>query len=193
MTYKMDDGTGIIEVKVWIDSDNQGGMGEGGSTGKTNKELLVTDSWARVWGRLKAFNNKRHVGAHIIRPLVDKNEISHHLLSATYVHLYFTRGPPDQLASAAQNSDASYPSLPSHQQNVDPNAKLLPSMTPTARRVYEGLRTSPQNNEGLHVQNIAAALGLGIGEVMKVGDELLGYGLMYTTVDDNTWAVMDGV
>ena len=194
VTYKMDDGTGIIEVKVWIDSDSQAGMDEEGKRGK--KDLLVQDSWARVWGRLKAFSNKRHVGAHVIRPLTDKNEIAHHLLSATFVHLYFTRGPPEQFTSSsnpAQNSsNLAYPSLPAYQQDADPNAKLLPSMTPIARRVYEGLRTSPQNNEGLHVQNIAAALGLGIGDVMKAGDELLGYGLMYTTVDDSTWAVMDG-
>ena len=60
-----------------------------------------------------------------------------------------------------------------------------------AKRVYEALITSPQSNEGLHIQNVALLLGIPIAEVMKAGDELLSSGLIYTTVDDNTWAVMD--
>lgn len=193
----MDDGTGIIEVKQWIDSDATTSLS---NPSDASKARLETDGWARVWGRLKSFSNKRHVGAHVIRPVTDKNEINYHLLEATYVHLYFTRGPPEQ-SSSDSNPNAA-PSGPNQYGQTDPYSantnnqssnKLLPQMSVAARRVYEVLRTSPQNNEGLHTQNIAATLGMGMADVMKAGDELLSFGLMYTTVDDSTWAVMDGL
>lgn len=192
ITYKMDDGTGIIEVKQWIDSDATTSMSNPSDEAKAR---LETDGWARVWGRLKAFNAKRHVGAHVIRPITDKNEINHHLLEATYVHLYFTRGPPEQFSSdpaAANPNNLQTDSYATNNNQANPTSKALPHMSVAARRVYEVLRTSPQNNEGLHTQNIAATLGMGMADVMKAGDELLSFGLMYTTVDDSTWAVMDG-
>ena len=183
ITYRMDDGTGTIEVKQWIDTESD----------TPSKSKFETDGWARVWGRLKAFNNKRHVGAHVIRPLTDMNEINAHLLEATFVHLYFTRGPPELLNgnTTAQQGQYGQNGAVSYQDAGQPNSRLLPHMSVTAKRVYDVLITSPQSNEGLHIQNVALALGLPIAEVMKAGDELLSTGQIYTTVDDNTWAIMD--
>lgn len=75
--------------------------------------------------------------------------------------------------------------------SIGAGGKPLPHMTPTARRVFSLLQSAPQNNEGLHVQNIAAQLGLPSNDVFKAGDELLGLGIVYTTVDDETWAVLE--
>ena len=146
-----------------------------------------------MWGRLKAFNNKRHVGAHVIRALIDKNEINTHLLEATFVHLYFTRGPPELLNgnTNAQQGQYAQTGAAGYQDAGQANGRLLPHMGITAKRVYDVLSTSPQSNEGLHIQNVALALSIPIAEVMKAGDELLSSGLIYTTVDDNTWAIMD--
>ena len=79
-----------------------------------------------------------------------------------------------------------------HQANQG-NATLVAvrRMSPLAQRVYEALRNVPQNNEGLHIQHIANGLGEPLSDVMKAGDELLACGVMYTTVDDNTWAAME--
>ncbi len=67
----------------------------------------------------------------------------------------------------------------------------LSALSMPARRVYQALRSSPQNNEGLHLQNIAAQLGMQVSEVLKAGDELVGHGKIYTTIDDNTWAILE--
>src|SRR3954470_17340678 len=109
ITYKIDDGTGTVEVKQWIDIDTS--TSDSGGAEDMNKAKLVENAYCRVWGRLKAFNNKRHVGAHVIRPVTDYNEINYHLLEATVVHLFFTRGPPSaatngQSGAAATNSGA---------------------------------------------------------------------------------------
>ena len=201
-TYKLDDGTGTIEVKLWTDSDSLlAANAQDPTTGTDNKPRLVENAYVRVWGRLKAFNDKRHVGAHVIRALADYNEIQYHLLEATYVHLYFTRGPPEQFSSNGKAGLTAHGGQQQqHQQHeggggYGENAGTgvpISALSMPARRVYQALRSSPQNNEGLHVQNIAAQLGMQVSEVLKAGDELVGLGKIYTTVDDSTWAILDG-
>ena len=71
------------------------------------------------------------------------------------------------------------------------NGRPIPNVTLGARRVYQTLANSLQNNEGLHVQNIAASLQMTVQDVMKAGDELLSHCMIYTTVDDNTWALLE--
>lgn len=118
-----------------------------------------------------------------------------HLLEATYSHLYFTRGPPESLQ---QNSDGNAMDTGGNSMFVDApghgNAGGLAAgkhMSPLARKVFNHLAAVPQNNEGLHAQVIAAQIGLPVNDVFKAGDELLGIGVIFTTVDDETWAVLD--
>lgn len=182
ITYKVDDGTGIVEVKQWIDSDpNQDSMDV------DSKSKLHEDGYCRVWGRLKAFSNKRHVGALVIRPISDYNEINYHLLEATAVHLFFTRGPVS--AQGGQNGAGANGVNAGHTEYTS-DGTALPSMTPAARKVYTALKDA-QSNEGLHVQMLASTLGMNVNDVFKGAEELLGNGIIFTTVDDNTWAILD--
>ncbi|KAF2189496.1 replication protein A, subunit RPA32 [Zopfia rhizophila CBS 207.26] len=185
ITYKVDDGTGSIEVKLWVDTD-------AAEQPNSNKPKLVENAYCRVWGKLKSYNNKKHVGAHIIRPVEDYNEISYHLLEATAVHLYFTRGPPGG-ATGGGAVNGGY-GQQTQTGGYDGGSVALPSLqgvSPMAKKVYELMRTSPQTNEGLHQQEIAARLGVDTSEVARAGDDLLSAGVIYTTVDDQTWAILE--
>ncbi|MCJ1368895.1 replication factor A protein 2 [Loxospora ochrophaea] len=207
-TYKLDDGTGTIEVKRWIDADannnnpsvadpdlmtddiDQNNNGTGGG-----KPELTEGTWVRAWGNIKEFNSKRHVGAHVLSALSDKNEIAYHLLETTYVHLYFTRGPlatsnPQQQNLNQPPSAAAGAAIPPNSNSNTTPSRLL-ATSPTARRIYEALQNSPQNNEGLHVEHLAAQLRLGVEQVQRGAEELHAEALIFTTVDDSTWAIMD--
>ena len=70
-------------------------------------------------------------------------------------------------------------------------ASDLAGVSISARKVLQALRATPQTNEGLHAQVIAQNTGLELTEVNKAGDELMGLGKIYTTVDDLTWAILD--
>lgn len=179
VTYKLDDGTGIMEVKVWIDAEAY--------ENPDKKPEPVEQAYVRVWGRLKQFNNKRHVGATIVRPIQDFNEIQYHLLEATVVHLHFTKGPPESLQAKGGANGVTN----GGNQQSGTNGQQLPKMTPGARRVLKCISDTPQTNEGMHMQVIAGEINMEISEVMKAGDELQGLGLVYTTVDDHTWALLD--
>lgn len=174
-------------MKQWIDTD---APSDGAASSKPS---LQENDYVRVWGRMKAFNAKRHVGAHVIRPVTDFNEVSMHLLEATYVHLYVTRGPPESQNGGKGGATGGMfvGQDEGHGANGNGVAKNLPPMSATARKVFNLLQSAPQNNEGLHVQNISSQIGLPSNDVFKAGDELLGLGVIYTTVDDETWAVLE--
>lgn len=149
------------------------------------KSKLVEGAYCRAWGKLKSFHDRRHVNAQIIRPVEDMNEVQYHLLEATAVHLHFTRGPP----GASENAGVAAPANGAVQQTgAEPS---LAGISNVAQRVYKFLQTHPDNNEGANYQDIASRIGLDTVEVGKAGDELLEAGLIYTTVDDTTWALLD--
>jgi replication factor A2 len=184
VTYKMDDGTGQIEVKVWIDAEAYDPSEEG-------KAKPVEQGYARVWGRLKAFNNKRHVGAINVRPITDYNEISYHLLEATVVHLQLTKGPPGGQSDGAAAANGYGQQQQRNGYAAGGGGSDISGVSASARKVYACLKQTPQTNEGLHAQDIAGRVNMELSEVMKAGDELLGLGRVYTTVDDATWAILE--
>ncbi|KUI68263.1 Replication factor A protein 2 [Cytospora mali] len=190
ITYRLDDGTGVIDVKKWVDADKQ----------EDADPKYALDQYVRVWGRLKSFNQKRHVGAHFIRAVDDFNEVNYHLLESTYVHLYFTKGDP-AAAAAAQNGgvdgnaggaggDSMFVDSYAGNGGSESNAKLA-VCSPSAQRMFKFLAETPGGNEGVHLNLITSSTGMTTREVLNASDELLGQGLVYTTVDDETWAILD--
>lgn len=184
VTYKLDDGTGVFEVKVWMDSEQTDLDDPEGMHSK-----LVDNAYARVWGNLKAFNGKRHVAGRMVRSITDYNEINYHFLEATYVHLVFSQGPLEQ-ANGAAGAGANGNSAATNG-GGDGGSRIPATATKGARQVYACLEKSPQTNEGLHMQDIAMRTGMEVSEVLKAGDELQGLGCIYTTVDDHTWAILE--
>ena len=117
------------------------------------------------------------------------NEVNYHLLDATAVHLYFTRGPP---GGATTNTGANTNGAGQQQAgNATYGGYDLSGYSSTAKRVFQHLRESPQTNEGIHQQEIAAKLGIDTADVARAGDDLLSGGFIYTTVDDQTWAILE--
>lgn len=174
-------------MKQWLDSD---------AAPEAERPTPKEGEYIHVWGRLKDFNGKRHIGSHVIRPVTDFNEISYHLLEATAVHLYFTRGPPESLD---QNGNIKTEGMFVNDEygggatngNVSGGRVLSAKISGNGRKVFNLLNSTPQNNEGINVHVIAQELQMPVNDVFKAGDELLQDGLIYTTVDDETWAILE--
>lgn len=113
------------------------------------------------------------------------------MLEATVAHLHFTQGPLDE----ADESGGAYGAGTHMDGYADTNQHntggALTGFSQTARRVYEYLLTTPQTNEGLHAQDIASNLVLNLADVIKAGDDLIEGGVIYTTVNEDTWAILE--
>lgn len=188
ITYQIDDGTGTIDVKKWVDADKV----------EDSNPQYQPDQYVRVWGRLKSFNQKRHVGAHFIRAVDDFNEVNYHALEATYVHLYYTKGSLGGEGGGQHNGggdgnvgagDSMF--VDSYGANGGETNAKLGACGPGARKMFTYLSTAPGGNEGVHLNLITSGTGLSTRDVLGAADELLSQGLVYTTVDDETWAILD--
>lgn len=150
----------------------------------------------RVWGRLKSFSNKRHVGAHVIRAVSDFNEVNYHMLEATYVHLFFTQKDPNQAAGGGGGDGDSMFVDGGAGYNAGGAGNAMTSSKLTgcsdgAKKMYNYINNSAGGNEGVHLNVITNQTGMSVREALSASDELLGQGLIYTTVDDETWAILE--
>ncbi|KAJ2892792.1 replication factor A protein 2, partial [Zalerion maritima] len=208
LTYRLDDGTAVIEVKKWIDADkpptSEMDVDGGAAGGSTELEKpIVLDSYVRVWGRLKSFNGKKHVGAHVVRVVDDFNEVNYHMLEATYCHLYYTRGPLNSNTGGARNEDGgmfvdSYGNTAGGGGGGGAGsggdadfAQKLSSLPPMARKVCFFLRDNNSSNEGIHLNRISQGTGLSVRDVAEAIETCIASGHAYTTVDDETWALLE--
>jgi len=193
ITYVIDDGTGTLEVKQWVDAENI-------PEGDTRQEL---NGHVRVLGQLKSFSNKKHVGSHKIRPVEDYNEVQYHLLEAAAVHLHLTRGPPEQFAPAGDGGATTMTTGYGRQTRAgggdtvmggmggSAGARLPEGVSQVARTVYDAIKAHSDSNEGVHVNVVRNKTNLSEEVVSRAVDELLTNGGAYTTVDEYHVAAMD--
>lgn len=202
--FKIDDGTGVLECKKFVDPEKP----------KDGPEFKVLEhDYVRAYGRLKSFNNNRNVILHFIRPVSDNNEIHYHLLEAAAVHLYFAKGPVGGQGAGTVNAgggdsmfvdDNGYGGgvgagaggnagggVGGNMNQHAGGAAKLGNVSSEAQRLYNFMLNTPGGNEGLHLQVLGKSSGMTTREVLKAADELLGQGVIYTTVDDETWAVLE--
>ncbi|KAF3901506.1 hypothetical protein ABW20_dc0107330 [Dactylellina cionopaga] len=193
-TYKMEDGTGTIEVKQFKDNKQAvGDMDDEGGTSDRSTGLQV-NAYARVVGNIKQFNNKRNIGTQSVRSVTDFNEIQCHFLEATAVHLHFTRGPPESQQAKHTGGANTYQQGGATAYNEDTamggagniagaNAAVLPpGISAAARKIYALLKNRQDSSEGMHVSMIAENTKITMGETYKAVDELLTNGICFTTM-----------
>ncbi|KAJ5783230.1 hypothetical protein N7457_005004 [Penicillium paradoxum] len=190
VTYKIDDGTGEIEVKKWVDSTTADNMDTDDvkAPGDGKSELEI-NGYARVFGSIKSFGNKRYIGAHSVRPLTNINELHTHLLEATAVHLFFTRGPPG--AAAAGGAAGGVDAVMGGADDGAGQNKVLATMSALAKKIYTLLKNEPQGTEGIHMQVISSRLNVPASDVARAGEELLNAGVIFSTTDEQTWAYLE--
>ncbi|KAL1902600.1 Replication factor A protein 2 [Sporothrix stenoceras] len=214
VTYRIDDGTGSIDVKKWVDADK--------SEDETEAPFAL-DQYVRVFGRLKLFNQKRFVAAHFLRAVDDYNEVSYHALEATYVHLTLTRGAPgggDGGANGANgyhnksedggmfvdqdNGGASYGVGGGASYGVGGGASYGVgggggggggiggrNMTANAQKVFNLLRNMPTGSEGVDINVMKNELRISMDATMAAVQELVDSSVIYATTDDSTFALLE--
>lgn len=102
VVYQLEDGTGQIEGRFWIDGGtNQDdgntdedeimyaiGLRSNSPIHSLTRLVLCSDnSYVRIMGSVKDFQHKRHLNVQRISPIRDHHEIFFHMLEALHVHL----------------------------------------------------------------------------------------------------------
>lgn len=171
ITFKLDDGTGSIEVKTW--------------SGEPRPEVVKNDSFVRVVGNIKAMGGKRHVNTACIRVVENEKEIKYHELLSKYVHLYLTKGP-----RVSQDDAYGGGGMMGHGANMSASGQMnevqqkMNSLDAFSRKVMEAIHGS-EAPEGLHVRALLQMLGGREEHLLATIDGLKEEGHLYTTVDED--------
>ncbi|KAJ8608549.1 hypothetical protein MRB53_039603 [Persea americana] len=168
-TYKIEDSTGTIEVKQWVDAD------------RSVDNPIRNDANVRVHGTLKSFNQKRHVAMSSIKLVTNDAELKYHDLECQYVQLYFTRGPLQSNGGAGAMGNGNDP-ITYAGQGSELQQKLS-SLDPFSRKVMEAIHASDAP-DGLNVRTLQGILGGGSGNLMATIEALKEDGHLYSTIDE---------
>jgi hypothetical protein len=76
-TYTVEDGTGSIDVKEWLDEGNI-------EVSRMREEAAVEHQYVRIIGKLEEYGEKPQIVAHAVRKLANCNELTYHFLEVVY-------------------------------------------------------------------------------------------------------------
>jgi replication factor A2 len=78
ISYEIEDGTGLIEVKQWMDDNDCTAVQE-------EKEAAARDAqYLRIIGQIKDYDGKKSLVAHSIRKIQNGDQLTHHMLEVVY-------------------------------------------------------------------------------------------------------------
>ncbi|RCK54499.1 Replication factor A protein 2 [Candida viswanathii] len=174
----IEDGTGSIEVRVWISDQVTTAEQE------TQKYEAMLNQYVFVGGSLKLFNNRKSVQNSSIFPITDSNQILYHHLSAIENHL------------KAQDGSQKRPTAASGSLFIDDNAGTRTaaaagskhtggSLTDRVLRILKENSTNMQ--EGVPVGYIVQTLGISREEALKHVNNLIEEGKAYAGYDDESF------
>ena len=176
--FTIADGTGTIEVQFWMDTSEDGDSGS--SIASTVRTACTEGSYVRVIGAIKVFNDRKQIQAFNILPVTNFNEITHHALEATYVHLKVTKG-----TSGASNSGSDDVSTKTYE-GTSSGATDDNTLQNVVLQVFR--EHSAQGESGLDIKRAVEMLvskGHVASEVRKAIGFLADEGHLYTTIDED--------
>lgn len=138
--YVIDDGTGRIEARHWVDSNSEEDTEKWGGIESVFFPRLSLQSidgvrektYVRVTGGLKTFGSKRYINTTHVRPSKDPHELYFHILEAITVTLTLERGPVSRSSAALM-----------YRRNIDLAAWSWTNTTTERRRVNDGKLYKP--------------------------------------------------
>ncbi|CAM6094748.1 unnamed protein product [Calypogeia fissa] len=194
VSFQLDDFTGRIEVKKWIDGQD--------SEELSDLRNLRNESYVRVHGHLRSFQGKRNVVAFSVRAIEDFNEITFHFLECIFVHLTQTKktqgvsniptnagvygAPVNATGTLNQgaNNTSSY-----NQYSAPPAAPMGGNSADAFRKRVQAFFEEPSSTKleyGLHRNDVMQRMvGFTREQVNDAIDFLVNEGHVYSTIDDD--------
>jgi len=187
MAFKINDGTGTVEAKLWNEKDT------GVSPMAARLASCQTNSFVRIVGALRDFENRKHVLIYDVRPLSDWNELTHHLFHIMFVHQQNTRGPlpgthaaksavPTHSGFAAPQHGSGHGMAMQVDANEGPKALLLKAFSESED--YEGITIEQcKSYLGKNSVNLPEAV------IRRMVTEMAEEGIIFSTTDEDHYAM----
>ncbi|VVB08890.1 unnamed protein product [Arabis nemorensis] len=179
--FTLDDGTGRIDCKRWLNESFDG----------KEMEAVSDGTYARLNGHLKTFQGKKQLLVFSVRPIMDFNEVTFHYIECIHFYSQNSESQMGQQVGDATQSHVVNTSVSTNQttplnpvvssQNNDGNGrKNLDDM------ILDYLKqpACTARQQGIHLDEIAQQLKIPKSKLEGVIQSLEGDGLIYSTIDE---------
>ncbi|KAG9306969.1 hypothetical protein G9A89_000883 [Geosiphon pyriformis] len=193
VNYVMEDGTGSIEVRVWSNNEDP--------ESETTPEFQA-NTYVRLFGSIKLFQNKPVITQFHIRPIEDFNEITTHFLEVVHSHLYHIKTPmvpssglfdTSHTPTRTKNQFSNIDSANAYEDTGNAGDDRFPSnLSNLHQDILTFLASSSKNYQytpdlegGISINDFTdLKLKYGQKTVVEAMEYLLQEGLVYTTSDE---------
>jgi replication factor A2 len=187
--YNIEDGTGLIEVKQWLDDNESSVLSE------IRQKALKEHVYLKIVGTIREYDEKKTVVADSVRCISSGNELTHHMLSVIYSAESFKRKSSFGISSGMGGVGFGAGPVPARPgQSFSPmdmgnsgggGAGALQNV------VLDFIKTHGEETEaGANLQQCIQSLtmaGHSEGAIRKAIDDLNNEGHIYSTIDDNNF------
>ncbi|KAI8052812.1 hypothetical protein BDF22DRAFT_685340 [Syncephalis plumigaleata] len=187
-SFLLDDATGSVEAQLWVnDADPE------------NRDAQINEiplnSYVRIYGQIRVFNNTSRVTVIHIQPVTDRNEITMHMLETVYAHLFFTRGSTQSGNNGAAVGKSGFNENPfgaaagSQLSTRDVIMNEARNYSPLQSSVINFI-TSRDSETGPHINDVVSHVNQSEGAVRQVIGWLIDEGRIYNTIDEDHFRAM---
>ncbi|XP_063300531.1 replication protein A 32 kDa subunit-A [Pelobates fuscus] len=179
--YKVDDMTAApMDVRQWVDTDEA----------SCESIVVPPNSYVKVAGHLRSFQNKKSVVAFKIAPIEDMNEFISHMLEVVQAHMILNS--QGQASGGGSAMVLSTPGRVGMGETAGANDMPINGLTPHQSQILNLIK-SYRGSEGMALDDLKARLqGINVNTIKQALEFLSNEGHIYSTVDDDHFKSTDG-
>ncbi|XP_017330758.1 replication protein A 32 kDa subunit [Ictalurus punctatus] len=188
--YKVDDMTAApMDVKQWVDTEDP----------SVDSSVIPPDTYVKVSGNLRSFQNNRSLVAFSVRPLEDMNEITSHMLEVVQAHLLLSK--PQTMTGGGGGGSMNSSMVPMSRPGQGgvgvsggysgANAMANNGLNPNQNQVLCLIKSCPEP-QGISIQELKQRLsGMSMTIIRQVVDFLSNEGHIFSTIDEDHFRSTD--
>ncbi|KAI9594953.1 hypothetical protein BDF19DRAFT_442911 [Syncephalis fuscata] len=177
-SFMLDDGTATADAQLWMNENDPA---------EKDSQLaeIPINSYVRVYGQIRVFNDKSRITIIRMQPVNDCNEVTTHLLEVVYAHLFFTRGPirSDGTVGMAGGQTSNANPFTSNTGN-DVMMSDANNFSPLQSRIIQFV-SSRDSDTGPNISEIVKQANQNEPAVRQALEWLVSEGHLYNTIDDD--------
>ncbi|KAI4894355.1 hypothetical protein NFI96_032789 [Prochilodus magdalenae] len=186
--YKVDDMTGApMDVKQWVDTEDP----------SVDSSVIPPNTYVKVSGNLRSFQNNRSLVAFSVRALEDMNEITSHMLEVVQAHMLLSKPQTTTGGGGGMNSSI----MPISRSGMGStgvtggysgsNAMANNGLSPNQNQVLSLIKSCPEP-QGISIQELKQRLsGMNMTVIRQVVDFLSNEGHIFSTIDEDHFRSTD--
>jgi replication factor A2 len=193
--YTIDDGTGQMDCRIYVESSESGAAGAGAAAWvREQQETWVEHTYISIIGYMKSIGDKRALQASRIKLVTDHNEIAYHMLDVAHAHLTAIKGgnAASYFNTNTGNNNNMYNGNNAAYYGGGQDTMDMSTTTATTMGTMEGYSINEaimetvrrSGDQGLHISEIAHAVGRPVDAIRDVMGVLMSEGFVYNTLTE---------